>query len=148
MSDYRPATGKHLEILEEMEKLNEELEGHVRSYPWFGIPNIGVGHAIEGVRCNGHQRLNSALEPYDGYLRMEKTLKETLKRVKKSLKTIEKAKALFESEYKVCPECKGEHGERKGMNDWHDCGQCNGNGFVDANHPPLKKAVLKAASEG
>jgi hypothetical protein len=144
MSDYRPATGEHLDVLREMKEINDKLNELSRDYAWFHIPSIEVDHSIEGVRCNGRERLRTAIDVYERYTEMEKTFLDFIDRIEKSIKLVKRGRNLFEASFEICESCRGNKGERETSRHWADCSHCSGNGFIDRDLSMIEKAVMLA----
>lgn len=97
--------------------------------------HISIGHTLEGVRTNGHERVVSL---YD----VNKRLKEYEQECRYEIANCEKALKLTitilskMNIFKTCPKCKGKKGcwtmPKAGFTRgyWEDCIKCKGRGIL------------------
>lgn len=136
MKDDKP-TGKELDLLKKFSKRIDrlsEIESRL-NLSIFSITDafISLGHALEGVRTNGMERIN--------------TIQNVMKRIPPGVrrdyindllleaeKIINKTFKEYEDNFVVCNDCKGEKGEfyKSGgvLNNFRDCDTCEGRGIL------------------
>lgn len=133
-----PLRGEELKVAKRIQKIIKELDGLERDHPWFdvGIASIHIDFAIRGVRCNGHQRINSFIEVMENFETLKESLIDTVTQAEKSLYLINKAQGIYSSRYKRCTKCGGKGGAKVSINDWADCYDCDGNGYIPIPIPP------------
>jgi hypothetical protein len=139
-------------LFKKLERILLQIQKQEVDHPWFHIPTIELYHAERKIRTNGSQKLSSFLDlfiqfdMFDGKRGMGglRTLrKEILLTVEKCNKTIDligKAEHVFFSQYDICPDCKGRHGQMvrvpdrfgyvKDRKSWSDCKKCEGRGYI------------------
>ncbi len=131
-AEHYPPKGKELEVVKKVDKL---LEQYRKIDHFDSSPTVFIGHVIDGVRCNGKERVNSLLDVIKKMAVYEQDLKCDIEGHKKALtltKQIRKAMLGF----KVCPKCKGEKGffppkvKNEEYRAWEDCLKCNGRGIT------------------
>jgi hypothetical protein len=128
-----------------IEKALAQIDKQKIAHPWFHIPHIEIGFAIDGTRCNGTERLSSLLDTmlpdmtYDSHDRsvsclfnVRKDMLDTIKACERTVAIVDKIWDQFFSKYEICPSCKGAHGwfTEKGSEGWDDCTKCEGLGFL------------------
>lgn len=131
-----PINAKHVEQLYWLANLIGEQE---LDYPWFKLITVRADtrHAMYGVRVNGHNQKISIVDVHRSFSELRDALSNTMLRVNRSLKYIEGAQYIWDSNYEFCPVCKGEKGafiENIPLHKyWKDCTGCDGEGAVTRN---------------
>ena len=114
---------------------------------------ISAGHALEGVRCNGHQRLVTAMRVKHELVQFREELIKNAERLHIAAEEANEEITALENEWDInwdkCKACKGrcgfwEHRETGKIDykdsprsqgwkwDWRDCEKCNGRGLCEA----------------
>ena len=128
--------GKELKVARHICRL---LDKYRKIKGYDHSPTVFIGHVIDGVRCNGHERVSSLLRVIKEMESYEQNLKIHIEGHRKALLLTEEIRELLTA-FKVCPECKGEQGSWDGISDtyscrlghWVDCTNCDGRGILDA----------------
>lgn len=124
-------TGKELKLAKEVDRLMEKYK-HIDSDSDPDSALISIGHALDGVRDNGTERVVSLVE-------VRKYLKEYKADCERSLKGTRDSLDLTcvilskMANMKICSVCKGSQG-KKGVDayrtPWEDCSNCRGRGIL------------------
>lgn len=148
---YDPPTGPEKAVAILANRIYKRLD---KSEP-LGSPfmiGISVGHALEGVRCNGTERLTTVIDCIDSLEEHSKDMIEHVKAVAARKIEIDAALKKLKDELvkrglKPCPKCRGPYdswydgchtkgqkvktGASSGpMYRWEDCDKCNGRGLI------------------
>ncbi len=106
--------------------------------PTVGGMWIASYHAVQGVRCNGIEKLVGLMDcsrEMDDYIR---EAQQQLVRSRCILKIALRQRLLlrgkFDKHFRICPKCKGKQGTGRcdcPDDRWEDCYKCDGLGYVD-----------------
>ena len=97
---------------------------------------ITTNFALDGVRCNGVQRLNGLPRCLSELEKFIKELRRFQKKYGSILRAAEDALCAAERDIEkhltLCPKCKGKQGRGRcgGRPPWEDCGHCAGRGYT------------------
>ena len=94
-----------------------------------------IGHALEGVRTNGTQRLTTVNDILRHLTTWRKQLDCHVKEIRALRDKVRKIEIAaldrFEKDFRLCPTCKGKQGNgESGRFTWVDCETCDGRGLV------------------
>lgn len=139
---YGPPTGREKKILRMFKKLDN------LGFDADEIKTPGVactyGHALDGVRTNGHEHLVSLSSyRYEWNEAMEET-RECLKEWNAHYREVKRVHRQFEAEikkyFRICSKCNGKGGKYYTRDStqwdvsrtkWEDCEKCNGRGLIE-----------------
>lgn len=132
---HDPPKGAEKKIIKRLNVLSRKVDRLKRDPPWYSI--VTPGHALEGVRTNGTQKLNglpvclSELEEFVRELRQfQKKWNSILKAAENELQVVKREVI---KHLKACPKCKGKQGYGQcgsNINRWRDCEHCEGRGYI------------------
>ena len=150
---YDPPTGQELNLTRFAERVFKRLEKSRPGRPPYMFGHDG--HALEGVRVNGWERLTSVIDCVDELEDHSRALSEYVETIQKRAVAVRVELVALQSEMtkrglKPCPACRLEkyddsrHGRQmKGVKDkipnapggtpnqqWTDCETCDGRGLV------------------
>jgi hypothetical protein len=141
---YYPPEGKEKKALERLRPLVSRMSKNgetVELYSHFGA-TIYMGHALEGVRCNGRERVTSIqdiFEEMDCWPRRIKLIRREVQQLERTLAKMDKIRAGFVK----CHSCHGKKGRKTKpppshhSGPWEDCARCLGRGVLE--RPRLAK---------
>ncbi len=130
---YYPPEGEELKIAK---KVNKLLDQYSKIPNYSDSPTVFIDHVLEGVRCNGLQRVTSLLDIVEEMSEFEERLILDIEGCKKALVLTKKIRDVMVG-FKVCSKCKGEKGDfsknvesdyQRGP--WEDCTECAGRGIL------------------
>lgn len=105
-------------------------EGYHSLYSYFAIK---AGHAVEGVRTNGHAKrctIIGAFRHLDREIKEEyESIEQLMRTQKKALIVLNHLSSIIDS-FPLCRSCKGDQGTGRNPGEWQDCEECNGYGMI------------------
>lgn len=123
-------------------KINKLLERSLGNFTDAGVPYqsicIPIAHSLEGLRCNGSEKLVNilkTLEEWNTYLNELTTFQKKLNSYLIKLQKVNFKVKKLQKQLQICPKCNGRQGT--GIcgsfdNKWKDCKLCNGRGIIDS----------------
>lgn len=101
---------------------------------------ITTQHCEAGVRTNGRAKQTGLMEIFDDFVYTKNRIINSLTDIAQCLVETSNFIETFNRLYQRCPDCKGLQGDAQhynGWQDWIDCMNCDGKGYV-ANKKMLK----------
>ena len=154
---YDPPTGEELKLTRSVIRANKKLtEARPLDLPWL---EGHTSHSLEGVRCNGRERLTTVIDIIDPLEQHAAEMRSYALEVSKYGLAVREAATKLKAEMRArglmpCPKCRGdydtwEHARQKkgerirntapygsaGLYRWEDCIQCYGRGLVEIRVP-------------
>lgn len=127
--------GKELAVAKKVCDLITEMDKQEMDYsPWMEIhhASIKIDHAIEGVRCNGTQELNTVWDIVKCLEELKRDMVKAIDRAEETIGLIKDADKIIKNSLALCGKCGGTKGkwEKSGqiINYWEDCTECHGRG--------------------
>lgn len=142
---YYPPKGKEKKALERLGPLVDlisDLGNDIELYASFNAI-IEIGHSLEGVRCNGDEKVTSISDIFremDRWPRQFKKIRRALDRAERTHGKMEAIRSTFIK----CPSCQGRNGRKKVSPErrnyhpskyWEDCSRCFGRGVLVKEAP-------------
>lgn len=135
---HNPPTGEELEALKRVMLIVHQLDELKLDKPNTTGMVIHSGHATDGVRVNGQERLINVLDILDDIRKFVQETAETKVQASENWSLAKGALADAEhilTEFVRCTECQGSCGrivqpDSRYPGLWVDCKRCNGRGLV------------------
>ena len=134
---YYPPEGKEKKALLKLEPMVRTMDA--LAYDIYFGGTIAMGHAIKGVRCNGHQQVRSIADIFDEMDKWLRDIKHIKALVVKAERTLERTNKIRDG-FINCDSCVGRKGKMvpgktprdpySGQRRWEDCANCAGRGIL------------------
>ena len=134
---HNKPTGNEMRVGKAFQKLFKPFNAKYKGDGNYSGVDINLGHALEGVRCNGRQRMTTIIDAWNALKEARVDLDihiSDLRQEERELSQLSKKLVPEMRTLHLCPDCKGAKGIKvKRTNGgritlWDDCDSCNGRG--------------------